>query len=213
MDFNKRKAAIKARAGGVPLSPRANVDVTLLATKFAAKLKMRVKERKEPSAATRHMDAVLAKRGVPRAQRPSYEPTEARDTPTTPTSKSPREQSWTAKRKEAYLRKYGFEREDAVTNPDVAVSAVAFVSKLKSRLQANNDAASKAPTQPSSPGRTELSWTARRKQAYLRKYGRARETPVATPDVAVSAVVFAGKLKRLAREGKEQSEEGAVALM
>ena len=54
MNFNKRANAIKARAGGIPTSPRANVDVTLLAASFATKLKLRAAERKaEPSSATK----------------------------------------------------------------------------------------------------------------------------------------------------------------
>ena len=215
MNFNKRANAIKARAGGIPTSPRANVDVTLLAASFATKLKLRAAERKaEPSSATKRMDALLAKRGIPREKRHTYEEPVPVVTKA-PTPRSARgELSWTAKRKEAYLRKYGREREEVVPSADVAVSAVAFVGRLKTRAMANDAAAkSNAPTQPASPGRNELSWTQKRKQMYLRKYGRQRETEVATPDVAVSAVVFGAKLKRLARETKAQAAEDPVALM
>ena len=102
----------------------------------------------------------------------------------------------------------------------MAVTAVTFISKLRMRQAATAEAAasaaSAAPTQPSSPGRLpgELSWTAKRKQAYLRKYGRERKEAAAQADVAVSAVVFGAKLKRLSTAAKAAAKgEEPVALM
>ena len=79
--------------------------------------------------------------------------------------------------------------------------AVAFASKLKARASRAKDEdamASTAPTRPASArSEGELSWTQKRKQAYLRKYGRQRETAVDQADVSVTAVVFVSKLNRL----------------
>ena len=47
----------------------------------------------------------------------------------------------------------------------------------------------------------EVSWTQRRKQAFLRKYGRQRKEETTTPDVAVSAVVFAARLRNRVKAG------------
>ncbi len=66
---------------------------------------------------------------------------------------SPREKSWTARRKETYLKRYG--RQSLGTPaPDVAVSAVAFGAKLKVRA-ANRAAGSSTPDQPAIIGGAE----------------------------------------------------------
>jgi len=52
---------------------------------------------------------------------------------------SQREKSWTARRKEAYLKKYGFARDTPVEATDVAVSSVAFVTKLRQRAEKRGD--------------------------------------------------------------------------
>jgi hypothetical protein len=85
---------------------------------------------------------------------------------------------------------------------------VKFFVKLKSKAAAqqsaatdgsaaaDGSAASTAPTRPAStrkPG--ELTWTQKRKEAYLRKYGKVRLEETTQADIAVTALSFASKLK------------------
>ena len=88
--------------------------------------------------------------------------------------------------------------------------AVKFFVKLKSKAAAAQQQAgtedappSTAPTRPASarkPG--ELTWTQKRKEAYLRKYGKARLENTTQADIAVTALSFASKLKVKANRTK-----------
>lgn len=208
------------RSGQSPRSSFSNEDApppsgnpwgaSLVAVQFAAKLKQQVKksaagptwqERKKASFLATHGDRDHGPRSA-RNSREELEPVQARS------PRSPRGESWTQLRKDAYLRKYGFAREQPVTQPDVAVSALSFVAKLKNKTKTKLEAeaaekASSAPTRSASQSpRDQMTWTQKRKEAYLRKYGKARLEAAAPTDVAVTAVVFASRLQKRATAAK-----------
>ena len=145
----------------------------------------------------KRMHAYLSTRGV-RSSHDAVEPEPVAPVPSPRSPRAPGDVSWTQKRKEIHLRKYGYERSEAVSAADVAVSAVKFVARLKGRVNAGTEGAARldsaAPTRPASRG-SEKSWKQLRKEAYLRKYGRERQGETTQADVAVSAVSFAAKLK------------------
>jgi hypothetical protein len=234
----KRKDNLLARSGGRPSKealdspPNVALGASLKAVAFATKLKKHVNEKKkaagEETWQERRAARYLATHGGPRTDRTRSLIED--DNPVGASPRSPRsrsasagqpgqpEKSWTQRRKESYLRKYGFDRAEKVAGPDVAVTALSFVSKLKRRSQVGIKSLIEEPPAPaaarlgaSSP--RELTWTQKRKEAYLRKYGRQRIEAAAQSDVAVSAVKFASKLKlRVHQSGAHGSGAAPIEL-
>ena len=170
----RRKENLLARASGCR-SPRAAdpLGVSLAAVQFAAKLKEGVKKKKEGG-----------------------------------------EPSWKEKRRISFEKRHGVKPSEPV---GVALTSVLFAAKLRRRAAGNASnsagaasvedisdpqmAAEEGATTARSRREGEVSWTQRRKQAFLRKYGRQRKEETTTPDVAVSAVVFAARLRNRVKAG------------
>ena len=187
----KKEALLRKNNLSSQLPPEVPAPATPPLPPHAAKLTK--SGEKEQSWSEKRMASYLSRHGT-RSPRASHDDLSARSESSAPTSpRAPGELSWTAKRKELHLRKYGFAREEETTQADVAVSAVKFISKL--RVKTNEaKATSAAPTRPASAS-SEKSWRQQRKEAYLRKYGKARATETTDADVAVTAIQFASKLK------------------
>jgi len=101
--------------------PKKQVEVTALSLLFAAKLKMRGKAAKQSDVVLTTGEENAAKKAPPSG-----------------------EVSWTTKRKEAYLKRYGRQRLEETTAPDVGMSAVAFAARLKSKRASSAAAATGA---------------------------------------------------------------------
>ena len=187
----RRKENLLARASGCR-SPRAAdpLGISLAAVQFAAKLKEGVKKKKE-----------------------SGEPT------------------WKEKRRISFEKRHGVRPTEPV---GVALTSVLFATRLRRRaagnasngVSAGNVAASvevdiSDPQMAAEEGATtarsrregtgEVSWTQRRKDAFLRKYGRQRKGDTTTPDVAVSAVAFAARLRNRVKAGAGAAMDGKDA--
>lgn len=218
----QKKDAVLRKAGGAARVPAPHVE----AAPPPPKPSLPTGEKKEESWSQKRAQHFLATHGGPRTPRASKEDLGSTDTSATSSGsprspRSPRgagELSWTEQRKEAYRRKYGIVRPEAVAATDVTVSAVKFFVKLKTKAAAASSAeaagdgsakgssdvtAAEEPKRPSSarkPG--ELTWTQKRKEAYLRKYGHARLGATTDADVAVTALSFTSKLKLRAKKAK-----------
>jgi len=99
--------------------------------------------------------------------------------------------TWREKRKEAYLRTHNAPppKEDAEVSPCSDRSSPSVTEEDGP----SSSAAANAETNPSAPNKNrEKSFAQKRKEAYLRRHVKPREA-----DVAVSAVAFSSKVKRL----------------
>ena len=76
---------------------------------------------------------------------------------------------------------------DGPVQPELARAAEARAAEVQNSVRTRRESREEAKGE-------QLSWTQRRKEAYLRKYGKKGEEPM-QPDVAVSAITFAAKLK------------------
>lgn len=134
--------------------------------------------------------------------------------------------SWRQKRAESYKLRHGVPKTP-MEELAVSTSAVLFAARLKKRASAAKEggaaggvvlmtgdgaqATDAAVAKAKRENNGELSWTQKRKEAFLRKYGRqAKDEPEHT-DVAVSAVAFAAKLKARQAAAKAASGAGGAA--
>lgn len=108
------------------------------------------------------------------------------------------EETWKEKRMHAYQVTHGVSAVP-MEPVDVALGAVLFAAKLRKRVSESEAAVLREREAIAAKARRaaagEVSWTQRRKEAYLRKYGRTRSEETTKPDVAVSAIAFASKLR------------------
>ena len=132
------------------------------------------------------------------------------------------ELSWKQKRAQHYKLTHGVPRAP-IEDLAVSTTAVLFAARLKKKiaggaskategdvvLTSGGEGAQEAATKPKRPSTGEKTWTQLRKEAFMRKYGRQRKEEVTAPDVAVSAVQFAAKLR--ARQAATAASKGSSA--
>jgi len=180
----KRKENLLSRArGGRPRE----VDVAVTAVLFASKLRQRSKAENPPS--------------TPQVFSPLSTPTPRDEGGLVPKKKErgEGEKTWKEKRKDAFLRTHsGTPPKEA----EVAVAALAFASKLKARSAQNlfdvpSRAGSSSEPTDEVPEPREKTFAQKRKDALLRRQGIKG---IREPEIAVSSVMFASKLKRLASQ-------------
>jgi len=133
--------------------------------------------------------------------------------------KSREEPSWKEKRMHAYLATNGAASRPT-TAADVAFSSVLFAAKLRARVvgaalapDATSEMAAALATAAAAKREAraasgELSWTEKRKQVFLAKYGRQRHESTPNTDVAISAVAFIGRLQQRVKLSAEANGKG-----
>ena len=119
----KKEAALR-KAGGGARVPAPTVETTPEPLRVR-----RDSSEKGDSWAAKRAQSYLSTHGGPRSPRNSQEDM-TQPAPTSP--RAPGELSWTEKRKEAYRRKYGLERTEAVAATDVTFSAGAQLAAFLS---------------------------------------------------------------------------------
>ena len=193
----KRKEHLLHRAG-VARDP-APIDVAATAVHFAAKLKLQAQAAKEAARA----------KGI---------------------------KSWQEKRKEAFMATHGGKPTQDLR---VAVKTVIFANRLLAKRRDASSAAAalhgveplergppSSSTSSATGGETssrgsnraagtksaaEKSWTQRRKETYLKRYGRERPSGPAPADTAVTAVAIAAMLKVRANAAKDRVADARAA--
>ena len=120
----QKKEAVLRKAGGGARVPAPTVETTPEPLRVR-----RDSSEKGDSWAAKRAQSYLSTHGGPRSPRNSQEDM-TQPAPTSP--RAPGELSWTEKRKEAYRRKYGLERTEAVAATDVTFSAGAQLAAFLS---------------------------------------------------------------------------------
>jgi hypothetical protein len=211
MSAAKRKEVYLRKHGLSPRSPRSSRE--LISDPAASLPESGETSPRSPAAATnnrangpqqqswasKRKEHVLARAGVPRAP-----PTQA-DVAVTAVKfaaklkmRSAGEKSWQEKRKEAYLATHNAKRPEAQFR--IAAKSLVFASKMLKTVRNDGSegadhASGSAPQLSRQKSAGEKSWTQKRKEAYLKRYGRRPPDEPPATDTAVTAVAFAGALK------------------